>query len=97
MAVRRLLIAQGGGPTVVINESLVGAVLAARERLGVERVLGARNGARGLMEGRLVDLTGVPRAHLEQVARTASAALGSARDKPDPAACRRTQRLNCWR
>ena len=32
----RILIAQGGGPTAVINQSLVGAVLAARGLPGVE-------------------------------------------------------------
>jgi len=31
----KVLIAQGGGPTAVINESLVGAVLAAKRVKGV--------------------------------------------------------------
>ena len=89
MAVRRLMIAQGGGPTVVINASLAGAVIAARDTLGAEAVFGARNGTRGIVEDRLVDLTALPRDRLEQIGRTASAALGSARDKPDAEGCRR--------
>lgn len=89
MAVNRLMIAQGGGPTVVINASLVGAITAARDTLGAEVILGARNGTRGIVEDRLVDLGALPADRLEEVARTASAALGTARDKPDAHACRR--------
>ncbi|HEY1394169.1 MAG TPA: 6-phosphofructokinase, partial [Methylibium sp.] len=42
MASSRILVAQGGGPTAVINQSLVGAVLEARRFAGIERVYGAR-------------------------------------------------------
>ena len=45
----KVLIAQGGGPTAVINESLVGAALEARGQPGVERVYGARHGVRGIV------------------------------------------------
>lgn len=84
----RILIAQGGGPTAVINQSLVGIVLQARLQAGIERIYGARHGVRGIVNEDLCDL-GQETAHdLEQVARTPAAALGSTRDKPDAAYCR---------
>ena len=43
--VGNVLIAQGGGPTAVINQSLVGAVLESRKFPEVERVYGACTGS----------------------------------------------------
>jgi ATP-dependent phosphofructokinase / diphosphate-dependent phosphofructokinase len=85
---QRILIAQGGGPTAVINQSLVGAVLAARGLPRVERVYGARHGVRGIVNEDLVDLSMETSAHLERVAATPASALGSTRDKPDLKYCR---------
>jgi 6-phosphofructokinase 1 len=84
----KVLVAQGGGPTVVINQSLVGVVLEARRFQHVTRVYGALHGVRGLVDEQLVDLTQETSHHLEMVALTPSAALGSTRDKPDLAYCR---------
>jgi 6-phosphofructokinase len=84
----KLVIAQGGGPTAVINESLVGAVLEARRFPQIERVYGARHGVRGIVDQDFVDLSWETRANLEAVAATPSSALGSTRDKPDLAYCR---------
>jgi 6-phosphofructokinase len=83
----RILIAQGGGPTAVINQSLVGAVLAARGLPGVGRVYGARHGVRGIVNEDFVDLSMETTAHLERVAATPASALGSTRDKPDLKYC----------
>jgi 6-phosphofructokinase 1 len=85
----RILVAQGGGPTAVINQSLVGVVLEARRFAQVERVYGALHGVRGIVDEDLVDLTQETAYNLEQVARTPASALGSTRDKPDLAYCRR--------
>ena len=87
MLTGKVLIAQGGGPTAVINQSLVGAVLAARGLPQVERVYGARHGVKGIVNEDLVDLTREPEAALEAVAATPGAALGSTRDKPDLKYC----------
>jgi 6-phosphofructokinase len=84
---QRILIAQGGGPTAVINQSLVGAVLAARALSGVQRVYGARHGVRGIVNEDFVDLTMETGPHLERVAATPASALGSTRDKPDLKYC----------
>ncbi len=84
----RILIAQGGGPTAVINQSLVGVVLAARRGGGMQSVYGARHGVRGILNEDLLDLGLETDEHLEAIARTPSSALGSTRDKPDLAYCR---------
>ena len=83
----KVLVAQGGGPTAVINQSLVGVVLESRKFAGVSRVYGALNGVRGVIDEELVDLTHETTGNLELVAETPSSALGSTRDKPDRAYC----------
>jgi 6-phosphofructokinase 1 len=87
MASGRILVAQGGGPTAVINQSLAGVVLEARRFGHIERVYGARHGVRGIVDEDLVDLSQETRHNLELVAATPSSALGSTRDKPDLAYC----------
>lgn len=81
------VIAQGGGPTAVINQTLVGAALEVRKRHPGARVLGARHGVRGIRDGDYVDLSAIPEEQLRRIAATPSAALGSTRDKPDAAYC----------
>ena len=87
MSSGKILVAQGGGPTAVINQSLVGVVLEARRHTGVQRVYGARHGVRGIVNEDFVDLTQETSHNLELVAGTPAAALGSTRDKPDLAYC----------
>jgi 6-phosphofructokinase 1 len=84
----KVLVAQGGGPTAVINQSLVGAVLEARKYGNIERVYGALHGVRGIVDEEFVDLTRETTCNLERVGETPSAALGSTRDKPDIKYCR---------
>ena len=84
----KLVIAEGGGPTAVINQSLAGAVLEARLFPQIERIYGARYGVRGIVNEDFVDLSAESRANLEAIAATPSSALGSTRDKPDLAYCR---------
>lgn len=85
----KILVAQGGGPTAVINQSLVGVVLEARRHKGIDLVYGARHGVRGIVNEDFVDLTQETSHNLELVAATPSSALGSTRDKPDLAYCHR--------
>ncbi len=84
-----VLIAQGGGPTAVINQSLVGAVLEARKFPEVDRVYGALHGVRGIIEENFIDLTQATTHNLEKVACTPSSALLSTRDKPDEEYCKK--------
>jgi ATP-dependent phosphofructokinase / diphosphate-dependent phosphofructokinase len=83
------VVAQGGGPTAVINQTLAGIALEARRRYPGSRVLGARFGVRGIVKGDFVDLSELPDDLVKAIAATPSAALGSTRDKPDPAYCER--------
>ncbi len=87
MSSGKILVAQGGGPTAVINQSLVGVVLEARRHQGIQRVYGARHGVCGIVNEDFVDLTQETSHNIELVAGTPAAALGSTRDKPDLAYC----------
>jgi len=84
-----MVIGQSGGPTVVINQSLVGAILAAREKGAITGILGARHGIQGIMDENFTDLTTQSVEQLECVANTPAAALGSVRLKPGKAECER--------
>ena len=87
MTPKKILVAQGGGPTAVINQSLAGVVLEARKFGDVSRVYGAHHGVRGIVNEDLLDLTQETSHNLEMVANTPSSALGSTRDKPDAKYC----------
>ncbi len=89
----KVLVAQGGGPTAVINESLVGCVIESRKFREVERVYGALHGVRGIINEDLLDLTQETRHNLELVAKTPCSALGSTRDKPDRRYCQEILRV----
>lgn len=83
------IIGQSGGPTAVINQSLVGCIEGLRGCDAIGRIYGAHHAVRGIVENDLLDLTGIPSDRLERIARTPSSALGSSRDKPDEAACQK--------
>lgn len=85
----KVLVAQGGGPTAVINESFVGAVLESRKFPQVTRVYGAIHGVRGIIEEDFYDLTEATTHNLEAVSQTPSSGLLSTRDKPDVEYCRK--------
>lgn len=87
MASSKVLVAQGGGPTAVINQSLVGVALEARRFPGIDHVYGARHGVRGIVDEDFVHLTQETSHNLEMVGNTPSSALGSTRDKPDVKYC----------
>lgn len=83
------MVAQGGGPTHVINQSVVGVALEARKFPQVTAVYGAVHGVSGIIHENFVDLTKETTRNLEQVGATPSSGLLSTRDKPDVAYCRR--------
>src|SRR5271157_3035372 len=83
----KILVAQGGGPTAVINQSLVGVALEARRFSSISHVYGALHGVRGIVNDELVDLGQETVANLDAVAATPASALGSTRDKPDLKYC----------
>lgn len=82
-----MMIAQSGGPSMVINQSLVGAVLAARQIPAIGKIYGALHGIEGILKEQFIDLRKETKATLEAVAFTPSSALGSVRHKPTPEDC----------
>ncbi|MCH7960426.1 MAG: 6-phosphofructokinase [Candidatus Hydrogenedentes bacterium] len=84
----KVLVAQGGGPTAVINQSVAGLVMEARKFPQVTAIYGAIHGVSGIVKENLVDLTNVADDHLEAIAQTPAAALSSTREKPDAEFCR---------
>ena len=76
-----LVVLQSGGPTAVVNASLVGAAHAACSG-GVSRVLGARFGFDGILNSAYVDLGALSDRNLALLQHTPGAALGSSRQRP---------------
>ncbi len=89
----KVVVAQGGGPTAVINQSLVGVALEARKFQQVSRVYGAVHGLAGILQEDFFDLTQETKHNLEQVANTPSSCLLSTRDKPDQKYCQEIFRV----
>src|SRR3954471_21742764 len=83
------VIGQSGGPTSVINQSLVGVVEEVKKHGHIDKLLGARHGVRGIVGNDYIDLKSVPTDLLERIALTPSSALGSTRDKPDAEYCKK--------
>ena len=83
------IIAQSGGPTAVINQSLVGAIKEMMKSKEIKGVYGARHGIRGMLAEDFVDLRAENPRSLEKIAKTPSAALGSVRMKPTMDDCMR--------
>jgi len=80
-------IGQSGGPTVVINQSLVGVIEEARRHKEIKKLFGARHGTKGIMNQDFLDLFRVPPKKLQVIAATPAAALGSVRHKPTEDDC----------
>ncbi|MBC7782997.1 MAG: 6-phosphofructokinase [Burkholderiales bacterium] len=83
------VVGQSGGPTSVINQSLVGVIEEVRKHSHIDKLLGCRHGVRGIVNNDYIQLNDVPADLLEKIAGTPSSALGSSRDKPDAEYCRK--------
>ena len=75
------IIGQSGGPTAVINASVLGAIQTALNAPQITRVLGAANGIKGVLEGKLYDMGMEDPVELELLKFTPSSALGTCRYK----------------
>ena len=77
-----VIVGQSGGPTSVINSSLVGVYKTARDR-GARTVYGMLHGVKGLLDKQYVDLSAHIRSDLDidLLKRTPSSFLGSCRYK----------------
>jgi 6-phosphofructokinase 1 len=80
----KLVVGQSGGPTSVINNSLVGVVEEAKERAEITGILGSLRGITGVLEDRLVDLARESQDTLDLLRHTPGSALGTVRYKLQP-------------
>ena len=75
------LVAQSGGPTAVINDSLAGVIRANQLNPLYERVYGGLYGIEGVLADKLYDLTDLPTHEIDVLKQTPSSALGTCRYK----------------
>ena len=75
------LVGQSGGPTSVINASLLGVVDAARGFREIKKVYGMRFGIEGFLDGNIIDFDSVTQDQLDLFRSTPSSILGSCRYK----------------
>lgn len=82
MSFGNVIVGQSGGPTSVINSSLVGVFKTAHDS-GCSRIYGMRNGIEGLLQERYIDLSDYIKNDLdiELLKRTPSSFLGTCRYK----------------
>ena len=81
MPLGKVVIGQSGGPTAVINRSLVGFIKEATKS-DFDEILGAKHGLEGMLNEDFVDLSNLSEAQLYGIGKTPAAALGSVRKKP---------------
>ena len=82
---KNVIVGQSGGPTAVINSSLLGVFKTAKDR-GADIVYGMVHGIKGLLDRNIVDLSSQIKNDLDMdlLKRTPSSFLGSCRYKlPD--------------
>jgi 6-phosphofructokinase 1 len=80
----KLVVGQSGGPTPVINNTLVGVIEEALQSDRITGVYGSLRGITGVLDDRLVDLARESKATLAALRRTPGAALGTVRYKVKP-------------
>jgi len=83
------VVGQSGGPTGVINASLVGVIEEANKFGQIENLYGAVHAVAGVVKEDFIDLKKLSADTLKKVAGSPSSALGSSRDKPDAEYCAR--------
>ena len=81
MAKKSLVYFQSGGPTTVINSSLLGVVQEAKRHSEIDGIYGAMYGVEGLIEDNLIDLRDEDENDLSLLKHTPGAILGSTRRK----------------
>lgn len=78
------IIAQSGGPTSVINSSVVGLIKANEELKLYDKVYGGLNGIEGILNKKIIDLSAKSEEELNTFTYTPSSGLGSCRYKLKP-------------
>ena len=81
------VVSQSGGPTGVINASLVGVISEAARHSEIDNLYGAVHAVAGIVKEEFIDLKKLSVDTLQKVALSPSSALGSSRDKPNREYC----------
>ncbi|MGD9722781.1 MAG: diphosphate--fructose-6-phosphate 1-phosphotransferase [Pirellulales bacterium] len=82
---RNMVVAQSGGPSPVINNSLRGIIEQARDLAEIGTVYGARHGIEGVLKEELLDLTAQPAEEVSLLRYTpAAGSIGTCRYKLRP-------------
>ena len=76
---KNLIIGHGGGPTAVLNASLVGAIKGLKERGFDGKILACKFGSQGLINEDFIDLTNISEEELEVLTYTPGSAIGTSR------------------
>ncbi|MEQ8764803.1 MAG: 6-phosphofructokinase [Planctomycetota bacterium] len=84
-----VVVGQSGGPTCVINSSLIGLIREAAQHDALSGIYGALHGVQGILREELIDLRQEKATTLDAVAKTPAAGLGSVRKKPTTEDCER--------
>ena len=71
------VVSQSGGPTGVINASLVGVIEEVKKHSKIKNLYGAIHAVSGIVKENFIDLRKIPQDMLETVAASPSSALGS--------------------
>jgi 6-phosphofructokinase len=76
---KNILFVHGGGPTAVINASLAGAIREIKNQGFGGKILAARYGSQGLVQGDFLDLSSLNERDLSLLSKTPGSAIGSSR------------------
>lgn len=82
-----MIIGQSGGPTRVINQSLIAAVKKAKECPEIGKIFGMKHGILGAISEDFIDFSDISDERLDVIAGTPGSALGSCRHKPTSEDC----------
>ncbi|SHE51882.1 6-phosphofructokinase [Alkalibacter saccharofermentans] len=74
-----LLVVHGGGPTAVINSSLYGVLVEAKNHKEINKIYGAAGGTQGILDEKLLLLSDLPQEEIEKLLQTPASAIGTSR------------------
>ncbi|WP_440896730.1 diphosphate--fructose-6-phosphate 1-phosphotransferase [Amphibacillus sp. Q70] len=74
-----LLVVHGGGPTAVMNSSLYGVIMEAKQNQAIDKIYGAIGGTEAILTGNFLDLGLTSDEQLERLLHTPGTAIGSSR------------------
>ena len=83
------VVGQSGGPTGVINCSLVGVIEEAARHPQIQNLYGTIHAVAGIIKEDFIDLKELSADRLEKINNSPASALGSSRDKPDVQYCQK--------